>query len=116
MQRRQRIGRWGGLGDVAAPLWPAERLVVWLLRAKGSFPLGGFPRRVCARSGSASEPVGWCGRPIGRERRRGRAHTRRNGRGKGDEEEIGVYDRWGRLVIGGKEKRERLLGWLGCDC
>jgi hypothetical protein len=31
---------------------------------------------------------------------------------KGEEEEIGVYDRWGQVVIGGKEKgRGCWAGW-----
>jgi hypothetical protein len=35
-------------GDVATRVWPAEPLLAWLRRAKGSFPLGGFPRRARA--------------------------------------------------------------------
>jgi hypothetical protein len=59
------------------------------------------------RPGGAAVPSGASAGATGHARWRGRV---------GEEEEIGVYDRWGRLVIGGKEKRERLLGWLGCDC
>jgi hypothetical protein len=50
MPQRTGIGRAGGDGDVAAPLWPAEPLVAWLWWQRGSFPLGGFPRRAHARA------------------------------------------------------------------
>jgi hypothetical protein len=66
--RRGRTPMAGGAPDAMVP------------GAKGSFPLGGFPRRVHVRIGSALGPAGRCDRPI---RARGRDWVRTRWRGKG---------------------------------
>jgi hypothetical protein len=52
ISQRQGIGRAGGEGDVASPLWPVEPLVAWLWGQRVLFPLGASPgehARVVAR-------------------------------------------------------------------
>jgi hypothetical protein len=79
MSRRQEIGRTGGEGDVATPLWSAEPLVAWLLRANGSFPLKASPgerahgvARRPGRPGGAAIPSSSRAGAAGRARRHGR--------------------------------------------
>jgi hypothetical protein len=112
MPLHARIGR---AGDVAAPQWPAELLMLWFRGQKGPFPLEASqasPRaqRLGVRAGRAV-------RPSHRVRARARpgAHTpvckgikvRGNG--------IRATDRWGRVVSERKrkEKGATTAGLLG---
>jgi hypothetical protein len=71
----------GRRGDVVARLWPAEPLLAWLRRAKGSFPLGDSPGKHALAAARRPGQPGGAAIPSG-VRKRGRVCTRRCGNGK----------------------------------